>query len=424
MTARCSSAPKRRRLVSAILALEPASRRARGRASRCRAGMAGGAVILFEGDDYIGGPVNLAARLCDAAAPHEILASAELAESCRTRRGRSRMGSRARSPGSSSRSTSSASSAPVAAASSAAGHSRRRRDDARAPRRSRFESDGHVGRLVARTGPTSSTRSRSRCGASCADLGDRLLDDPGDVRALVVVGEGRAFSSGIDTTVFAARARRRRATSRRDDPGPASGSRSRRRTGSCGTQDAFTWLEEAPFATIAAVRGYALGAGLQLALACDIRVVARGTKLGLLEFKYGIIPDLGGTQRLPRLVGAGKAKELIFTAAQIDADEAERIGLAEHVVADEELETRPSTSSPRRSRRSRRSPSAPRSVRSPPRDRASTVREGLLVEAEGQSRVPAFRRHEGGHRGLPRAARPAVLPGPLTGQRSTGLPVR
>jgi enoyl-CoA hydratase/carnithine racemase len=104
------------------------------------------------------------------------------------------------------------------------------------------------------------------------------------------------------------------------------------------TQEAYSWLETAPFATIAAVRGYALGAGLQTALACDIRVFAHGTSVGLLEFKYGIIPDLGGTQRLPRLVGPGKAKEMIFTAGRVDADEAYRIGLCEQLVPDEELE--------------------------------------------------------------------------------------
>jgi enoyl-CoA hydratase/carnithine racemase len=98
-------------------------------------------------------------------------------------------------------------------------------------------------------------------------------------------------------------------------------------------------LEEAPFPTIAAVRGFALGAGLQMALACDIRVFARGTSVGLLEHKYGILPDLGGTQRLPRVVGAGKAKEMIWTAARIDAEEAYRIGLCERLVDDDALES-------------------------------------------------------------------------------------
>ena len=98
------------------------------------------------------------------------------------------------------------------------------------------------------------------------------------------------------------------------------------------TTEAFTWLEEAPYPTIAAVRGHALGAGMQLALACDIRVVARSAQFGLLEHRYGLIPDLGGTQRLPRLVGAGKAKELIFTAKIIDAEEAQRLGMVEQLV--------------------------------------------------------------------------------------------
>jgi enoyl-CoA hydratase/carnithine racemase len=166
------------------------------------------------------------------------------------------------------------------------------------------------------------------------ELGTELRDDV-ELRALVVIGEGRAFSSGIDTSVFAGdtadsldtdpSARRRH-----DDPTVDAIMQ---------TQDSYTWLEEAPYATIAAVRGYALGAGLQLALACDLRVFAQGTKAGLLEFKYGILPDLGGTQRLPRLVGPGKAKELVFTAAQIDADEAFRIGLAERLVPAAELES-------------------------------------------------------------------------------------
>jgi len=211
------------------------------------------------------------------------------------------------------------------------------------------------------------------------ELGAALLADPGDLRALVVIGEGRAFSSGIDTSVF---------TSDRGIDEVLAGEAPRHANpviaGILAAQDAYTWLEEAPFATIAAVRGHALGAGLQLALACDIRIVARGTKLGLLEFKYGIIPDLGGTQRLPRLVGSGKAKELIFTAARIDAEEAGRIGLAERVVADEELEevagdlAREIAAQP------------PLAVRGAKRAvntamSGATVREGLLVEAEAQS---------------------------------------
>ncbi len=152
---------------------------------------------------------------------------------------------------------------------------------------------------------------------------------------MVVIGNGRAFSSGIDTTVF---------TSPRGDSiesGDDAGSRHADPTvdGILRAQDSYSWLSTARFPTIAAVRGYAYGAGLQLALACDIRVFARGTKVGLLEHKYGILPDLGGTQRLPRVVGSNKAKELIWTAARIDADEAYRIGLCERLVDDGDLET-------------------------------------------------------------------------------------
>jgi enoyl-CoA hydratase/carnithine racemase len=165
-------------------------------------------------------------------------------------------------------------------------------------------------------------------------LGTGIRDDP-EIRALVVIGNGRAFSSGIDTTVFTAPSdgasslQSIEAEPRHDDAVV---------DGILRAQDAYTWLEEARYPTIAAVRGYALGAGLQLALACDLRVFARGTQVGLLEHKYGILPDLGGTQRLPRVVGAGKAKELIWTAARIDADEALRIGLCERLVDDAALE--------------------------------------------------------------------------------------
>jgi enoyl-CoA hydratase/carnithine racemase len=165
-------------------------------------------------------------------------------------------------------------------------------------------------------------------------LGKELRDDP-DLRALVVIGNGRAFSSGIDTSVFTGN------STDAIEAGADAGTRHRDPTvdGILRTQEAYSWLEEARYPTIAAVRGFALGAGLQMALACDIRVFARGTSVGLLEHKYGILPDLGGTQRLPRVVGPGKAKELIWTAARIDADEAYRIGLCERLVDDDALES-------------------------------------------------------------------------------------
>jgi enoyl-CoA hydratase len=92
-----------------------------------------------------------------------------------------------------------------------------------------------------------------------------------------------------------------------------------------------------PAITIAAVTGYALGGGLELALACDLRVVADNAKLGQPEILLGIIPGGGATQRLPRLVGPARAKDIILTGRQVGADEALRIGLADRVVPASEV---------------------------------------------------------------------------------------
>ncbi len=200
------------------------------------------------------------------------------------------------------------------------------------------------------------------------------------LRVLVVMGAGRAFSTGIDTSafggvVFNGHEREPRPAAAADEDPLVSNIQ--------GFQEAFTWLEEAPYPTIAAVRGYALGAGLQMALACDIRVVARGSRLGLLEHRYGLIPDLGGTQRLPRLVGTGKAKELIFTAQQIEAEEAYRIGLAEQLVDDEALEAsvtalaeQLASQPPLAVRAAKRAIDASQSL---------SVRDGLRLEAKSQA---------------------------------------
>ena len=96
-------------------------------------------------------------------------------------------------------------------------------------------------------------------------------------------------------------------------------------------------LENLPFATIAAVNGFALGGGCELSLACDIRIASENAVYGQPETGLGITPGFGGTQRLARIVGKGRAKEMIFTAANIKADEAYRIGLVNKVVPLEEL---------------------------------------------------------------------------------------
>jgi enoyl-CoA hydratase len=95
---------------------------------------------------------------------------------------------------------------------------------------------------------------------------------------------------------------------------------------------AMALLDRSPIPTIAAVNGYALGGGCEVALACDIRIAAENATFGFPEVGLGILPGLGGTQRLPRLIGPALAKELIFTGRRIEAEEAREIGLANRVV--------------------------------------------------------------------------------------------
>jgi enoyl-CoA hydratase len=136
-----------------------------------------------------------------------------------------------------------------------------------------------------------------------------------DIRVLVVTGAGsRAFSAGADVREFV-------------EPLPPARYREQRRR-----VDFRQALDRCPQPIIAAIRGYALGGGLELALACDIRLASTDSQLGLTEVNLAIIPGGGGTQRLPRLLGRGKALELILSGARIDAAEALRIGLVEHVV--------------------------------------------------------------------------------------------
>jgi enoyl-CoA hydratase/carnithine racemase len=148
------------------------------------------------------------------------------------------------------------------------------------------------------------------------EAGRRAATDP-DARAVVVCGEGRAFSSGLDTSLFGS-----------PPPGGIDIPR---------LQRAFTVFEEIPLPTIAAVRGPCLGGGLQLAIACDVRVVADDAQLSAFEVRWGIIPDLGGTQRLPRLIGLGRAKELVLTARTIGGAEALAWGLANRCVAPDDV---------------------------------------------------------------------------------------
>ena len=105
-------------------------------------------------------------------------------------------------------------------------------------------------------------------------------------------------------------------------------------------QDCFTRLERVRVPVIAAIQRVCMGAGMELALCCDIRIAAEGTVFSIPEVQLGIIPDMGGTQRLPRTIGIGMAKELIYSGRRFDAAEALRIGFVNHVYPAGELETR------------------------------------------------------------------------------------
>ena len=144
---------------------------------------------------------------------------------------------------------------------------------------------------------------------------------PGDVRAVVVTGAGeRAFSAGSHVKEF---------ESQRGPEGRE------RHALESGVADRLAGL---PMPTIAAIEGNALGGGLELALCCDIRVASEQAKLGLPEVRLAVTPGAGGTQRLPRVVGVGRAKEMTLTGRIIDAHEAERIGLVSMVCEENQLQ--------------------------------------------------------------------------------------
>jgi enoyl-CoA hydratase len=146
------------------------------------------------------------------------------------------------------------------------------------------------------------------------------LEADESVRALILTGSGeKAFAAGADIAGIAGQS-------------PVSATRSSRRG-----QRIFRRLETLEKPSIAAINGFALGGGLELAMACTLRIAADSARLGLPEVKLGIIPGYGGTQRLARLVGRGRAMELLLTGEPIDAAEAYRIGLVNRVVSAADL---------------------------------------------------------------------------------------
>jgi 2-(1,2-epoxy-1,2-dihydrophenyl)acetyl-CoA isomerase len=158
-----------------------------------------------------------------------------------------------------------------------------------------------------------------------AELGtaaEQAAGDPG-IRVVLVRGQGPVFCAGIDITLL----------------GQLAGTRGARFRSFVRTaQRPFALLAQMDKPTVAAIQGHALGAGFQLALACDLRLAAEDARFAMLEVRFGLVPDLGGSHRLARLVGPAMTKEIVWTSRTIEAEEAERLGLVNRLVSSEALD--------------------------------------------------------------------------------------
>ena len=147
------------------------------------------------------------------------------------------------------------------------------------------------------------------------------LESDVNIKVIILTGSGeKAFVAGADISEFAHFTTEEGATLARE-----------------GQEILFNFIENLATPVIAAINGFALGGGLELAMACHFRIASENAKMGLPEVSLGVIPGYGGTQRLPQLVGKGKAMEMIMTAGMISADDAKNFGLVNHVTPQEEL---------------------------------------------------------------------------------------
>ncbi|GAA1791232.1 enoyl-CoA hydratase/isomerase family protein [Luedemannella flava] len=188
----------------------------------------------------------------------------------------------------------------------------------------------------------------------------------GDVRLVVVRGEGRAFSAGLDLAAVSGDAGGGQPTFQRI----ATADTAVAEQIIAGYQEAFGWLRRPDLVTIAAVQGHAIGAGFQLALACDLRILADDAQLTMAEVSLGLVPDLGGTKRLVELVGYARALDICVTGRRVPAAEAASMGLANRVVPGAELDAAVSDLVAR--------------VQAAPRDAVIEVK-ALLAAASGRS---------------------------------------
>ncbi|MER6513505.1 MULTISPECIES: enoyl-CoA hydratase/isomerase family protein [unclassified Nonomuraea] len=194
----------------------------------------------------------------------------------------------------------------------------------------RYEVDGEIATITLDR-PEKRNAQTFATWSALARIGESL---PEQVRVVVVKGEGPSFSAGIDLRMFTPEG----------VPGQGSFSSAAATDGETfeqrirQAQDGFLWLRRPEIVSIAAVQGHAIGAGFQLALACDLRIVADDVTFCMKEPALGLVPDLTGTKPLVELVGLAKAIDICLTARNVYAEEAMRIGLAEQVVAGGDLD--------------------------------------------------------------------------------------
>ena len=180
----------------------------------------------------------------------------------------------------------------------------------------RIEADGGIATIRLDRPPMNAlnTQVQEELRAAAAEVGERP-----DVAAVVLYGGDKVFAAGADVKEMAAM------------------SYTEMVDRSAALQSSFTAIARIPKPVVAAVTGYALGGGCELALCADFRVCAEDARLGQPEILLGVIPGAGGTQRLPRLVGPARAKDIIFSGRFVDASEALRIGLVDRVVPPDEV---------------------------------------------------------------------------------------
>ncbi|MFD3685877.1 enoyl-CoA hydratase/isomerase family protein [Nocardiopsis sp. NPDC058631] len=196
----------------------------------------------------------------------------------------------------------------------------------------RLAVDGHVARITI-SRPERRNAMTGRTWTTLAHIGQTL---PADVRIVVLAGDGDIFSAGIDLTMFTPEGVD---GERSMVAGILDGSSTEADVEAyiAGLQEGFLWLRRPDLVSIAAVRGHAIGAGFQLALSCDLRILADDAKFCMKEPALGLVPDLTGTKPLVDIVGVNRAVEICLTARRVGAQEARELGLAELVVPADEL---------------------------------------------------------------------------------------